>query len=148
MTISDVSRFAAPGSPVARRLLVTMLAVGALLLGILMMHSVAISHEGARTAAHATVSHALEPPAMLGSTASEHGHAHGSTDCSGPCEDTHNAGMLCMLALVAAGFFLVGSTAMSWRMPPHVLLYRLLPRTGLLSIRLTPTLAALSISRT
>jgi hypothetical protein len=150
VTISDVSRFAAPGSPAARRLLVTLLAVAALL-GILMMHSVALSHEGARTGAHEPASHTLsdDAPAIGGTPAEDHGPALGSMGCNEACEDTHAAGvMMCMLALLTAGFFLVGYAPMQWRMPPHVLLRRLLPRTGLLSIRLTSTHAALSISRT
>jgi hypothetical protein len=151
VTISDVSRLAAPGSPAARRLLVTLLAVGTLLLGILMMHSVAISHEGAQAGAHEPASYALSEnaPAMAGAPAEDHGPTLSSMGCNGACEDTHAAGvMMCMLALLTAGFFLVGYALMQWRMPLHVLLRRLLPRTGLLSFCLTPSPAALSISRT
>lgn len=151
MTISDVSRFAASGSPAARRLLVTLLAVGALLLGILTMHSLASPYEGAHAGAREPASHAVseDAPAMAGTPAEKHGPTLGSMGCSGACGDTHDAGvMMCMLALLTAGFFLAGYAPIQWRTPPGVLIRRLVPRAGLLSIRLTPTLAALSISRT
>jgi len=150
VTISDVSRCVAPGGRAARRLLVTLLAVGALLLGILMMHSVANSQDGANAAANGFGSQALSGTApMAAATALEHGSTVASIGCSGPCDDTHDSAiMACILALLTAGFVLVGSAlGQSWT-PPRDGLRRLLSRAGTFSLRLAPTLESLSISLT
>jgi hypothetical protein len=149
VTILEVARFAAPGGRVVRQLLVTLLAVGTLVLGILIMHSVASPSEPANSSALESLTQEQREGvfAIAADPALAHEPTHGSIGCGGPCDDTHDAGlMLCILALLTAGIFL-RYASVRLRIPPrgHG---RLLPRQGRPPARLTPILEALSISRT
>jgi hypothetical protein len=145
MTLADLRAALRPQAAVLRRMLLTVAAVAAIIVGILAMHSLSgdSHHTAAPGVVTASASHHAAPIAMPGADPSS-----AETTCDGGCEPDHAMGLAeCILALLIVVIMLMppGSLQVWARM--SLGLIRILPR-GALAPRRPPSLHRLSISRT
>ena len=145
----DVSALASPSASFMRgwkRLAIVLLAVPAILVGLLAMHILTnAAHHGApHGLGHANVV-ASEPAfsAMVDS------HPQQTSDCDGACGTEHDMlGMACVLALLLTALLLVVHLTLLRSNSIRLIVNRMLARVAALAPLQPPSLLVLSISRT
>ena len=141
----------APFSPAHRewrRLAFVLVAIPAILVGLLAMHFFTISGAAHSTEARGQ-SGAIVTSIDGAAEEAQHHHPAGAADCDGACGPEHDmAGMACLLALFFATLMLVAHFILLRWDSPETTARAILARASALQPPGPPSLSVLSISRT
>lgn len=127
-----------------KRLAIVLLAVPAILVGLLAMHVLTTGPSHAADA-HGSIGHA----SMAADESVSAAHSHQTTDCDSVCGPDHDMlGMACVLALLLTALIVtVRLTLLRWSLTPQIA-STIMARISALAPPRPPSLLVLSISRT
>lgn len=131
-----------------KRLAIVLLAVPAILVGLLAMHVLTTGPSHAADA-HGSIGHASMAADESVSAHTLTAHSHETTDCDSVCGADHDMlGMACILALLMTALIVtVRLTLLRWSSPPPIA-STIMARISALAPPQPPSLLVLSISRT